>query len=111
MQDTASTHRVILIHHAAPPKPAVGQACNGCGVCCASEPCPAGVWITRRRSGPCAALRWLEAPRRYGCALMLKPEWAQRRGWAWLWRGLNRLAARSIAAGAGCDAQIDVVER
>ena len=36
-------HAVIHLHPSAPPKPAEGAACNGCGVCCAWQPCPLGV--------------------------------------------------------------------
>ncbi|RYF67964.1 MAG: hypothetical protein EOO29_36015, partial [Comamonadaceae bacterium] len=51
-------HQVIHLQPDAPTKPAFGQPCNGCGVCCASEPCPAGVLVSRRRHGACAALVW-----------------------------------------------------
>jgi len=38
------TTRTIAIHAAAPAKPALGEPCNGCGVCCAAEPCPVGMF-------------------------------------------------------------------
>lgn len=89
--------RVIAIHAAAPAKPALGAACNGCGVCCLSEPCPLGMLLSRRRTGPCSALRWAEAARRYECGAV-----AGRRGpWA-------VLARRWIAAGRGCDSDAEV---
>jgi hypothetical protein len=50
--------RIIKIHPDAPPKPAVGAPCNGCGVCCLAEPCPLGVILSRRLKGACVALRW-----------------------------------------------------
>jgi hypothetical protein len=81
---------VIRIHALAPPKPALGAACNGCGVCCLSEPCPVGMLISLRRTGACRALRWDEGAARYRCGLMAH-------------RTLRPIVARWIAAGQGCD--------
>ena len=99
-------YRVILLHAAAPAKPAAGQACNGCGWCCADEPCPLGALLSRRRLGACKALEWSGATGRYGCGVVITP-----RHWlpwlAWLPEPLlRRLALRWIAAGQGCDATI-----
>lgn len=95
--------RVIAIHPAAPPKPPLGQPCNGCGVCCLYEPCPLGVLVTRRRLGPCAALRWDDMGQHYRCGLLARSGW-----WARLWRPLLR---RWISAGSGCDADLQVQPR
>jgi len=93
----------VLIDVRAPAKPAFGAGCNGCGLCCASEPCPVGMVIFRRRSGACPALTWDEASRRYVCAVVRDPasvlpwlpvRWAER---------LRPLFVRWIAAGKGCD--------
>ena len=81
---------VIRIHALAAPKPGLGAACNGCGVCCLAEPCPVGRVFSLRRTGACSALRWDEAAARYRCGLMAQP-------------ALRRLVARWIAAGKGCD--------
>ena len=35
--------QAIHLHALAPAKPHTGAACNGCGVCCAWQPCPLGV--------------------------------------------------------------------
>jgi hypothetical protein len=79
----------IRIRPQAPDKPALGQACNGCGVCCMAEPCPLGALISLRRRGACKALRWDEGRYRCGAAR---------------WPGLlGALARRWIAAGRGCD--------
>ena len=86
--------RVIRIEAAAPPKPAVGAACNGCGVCCLAEPCPLGMVWSRRRHGACAALDWDAAGGHYRCGLLLR---AQARPL------LARLVRRWIGAGQGCD--------
>lgn len=82
--------RVILLHAEAPPQPPPGAACNGCGVCCAAEPCPLGMLLSRRLGGACRALRWDEAEARYRCG-------------AFGGRLPQRLVARWIGAGRGCD--------
>ena len=88
--------RVIRIQAEAPAKPAFGTACNGCGVCCLSEPCPVGMLVSRRRRGACTALRWEAGPAQYRCGLAMRP---------WL----AALAKRWIAAGLGCDSDAEVV--
>ncbi|MBK7899216.1 MAG: hypothetical protein KA603_08315 [Azonexus sp.] len=92
---------LIPLHRAAPPKPALGAPCNGCGVCCAAETCPLGRVVFRQRQGPCPALEW--HAERYRCGLLAEP----RRYLPWLPRGcagaVHRLLSRWIAAGAGCD--------
>jgi hypothetical protein len=95
---------VILLHAAAAPKPATGTPCNGCGQCCAAEPCPLGMLVSRRRVGACAALSWSEADGRYHCGVVAAPA----RWLPWLPAPLvRRLALRWIASGAGCDAEIE----
>lgn len=100
--------QVIRIHPAAPAKPALGQPCNGCGVCCLAEPCPLGVVISRRRHGACDALRWSAAAGRYQCGVLVEPQAYLPRGLGWCGPLLARLARRWIAAGTGCDADMDV---
>lgn len=101
----AATHRVIHLHPQAPSKPAWGAACNGCGVCCAAEPCPVGILVSRRRTGPCAALRWVDAATGYRCAVVQDPgAYLGVLPAAWV----RRLALRWIAAGAGCDSDAEV---
>ena len=88
--------QTIRIHPAAPAKPAWGEACNGCGVCCAAEPCPVGVLVTGRRRGACRALRWEAAESRYRCGLIGLPL-------------LGSLVRRLISAGRGCDSDAEVL--
>lgn len=89
----------------APLKPAVGQPCNGCGVCCLFEPCPLGVVLSRRRRGACVALQWDNAASNYRCGALADPG----RHLGWLPAGwARRLIRRWIAAGQGCDADLDV---
>jgi hypothetical protein len=105
-----SRHQLIYLHADAPAKPEVGAACNGCGLCCMAEPCPAGVLVTGRRKGACRALRWSNADGRYLCGLVSDPSRVLR----WLPRRLaplaSRLARRWIALATGCDANL-VAER
>ena len=105
-----SEHRVIEIHPEAPPKPAWGQPCNGCGVCCLAEPCPLGVLVSRRRQGACRALQWVPAQSAYRCGLMQAPAQYLPVPGRWAEALLARLARRWIAAGIGCDAAIELPE-
>lgn len=94
---------VIHLHPDAPAKPPAGAACNGCGVCCAWQPCPLGVLASGRRHGACAALRWDDGGRHYRCGLLSAPRSVWPRCPAALVPLLQRLARRWIAAGIGCD--------
>jgi len=102
--------RTVWIHPEAPPKPAVGEPCNGCGLCCLAEPCPVGVLVTLRTQGPCRALEWSGADRRYRCGMLVHP--TRYLGASGLPpqslpnRLLRRWSARMIAAGIGCDADL-----
>jgi hypothetical protein len=112
MQEVEISTRIIIIHPDAPPKPPMGAPCNGCGVCCLLEPCPLGIVVSRRRHGACAALRWDNGQGRYRCGLLWPPrDRAAARRWGWLGVGrawLQILVARWIAAGRGCDADLEL---
>ena len=95
--------QTIWLHPAAPAKPAPGAACNGCGICCAAEPCPLGVWLTRRVHGACAALQWSEAEARYHCGALAEPaRWLPLLPARWA----QALVSRWIAAATGCDSDL-----
>jgi hypothetical protein len=99
---------VIHLQPAAPAKPAPGAACNGCGVCCAWQPCPLGMLVSGRRKGACAALQWQAEARQYRCAMVADPQavWPALPGV--LRPALVALARRWIASGAGCDSALEV---
>ncbi|MFZ2987387.1 hypothetical protein [Ideonella sp.] len=94
----------MRLHPSAPPKPAPGDACNGCGVCCAAEPCPLGMLVSWRTRGPCVALDWADAAGQYRCSMVSDPRsrlpWLPKRLAPWI----SRLALRWISAASGCDA-------
>jgi hypothetical protein len=96
--------RTIWLHSTAPSKPAPGAPCNGCGVCCASAPCPLGMLASGRIAGRCSRLRFDDAASRYRCGLM---PGEPRPDATWLTRALAKSAAavlrRWIGAGIGCD--------
>lgn len=102
---------VIHLHLAAPRKPEEGEACNGCGVCCALETCPAARLLFLRKAGPCPALQWSAANARYQCGLLISP----RKFIGWLpkvaEKTASRLFTRSIAAGCGCDCSAEPEHR
>jgi len=111
-----NTPQIIHIQPEAAAKPGQGAPCNGCGVCCLSEPCPLGMLLFGRRSGACKALRWDAAARQYRCGAVTAPQDVMRQalphGLRWLAPAgaplLGRLAYRWIAAGQGCDSSLEV---
>jgi len=106
---------VIYIEPDAPAKPSPGAACNGCGVCCATEPCPLGVALFRKRRGACAALFWEPQQKVYRCGVVVRLETVARlvlprwMGFAApvLARALAWGAKRWIAVGVGCDSTLE----
>jgi hypothetical protein len=84
----------IRIHADAPTKPAWGAACNGCGVCCLSQPCPVGMLVSLRLRGACRALHWDATATRYRCGLIASAS--------------RPLLERWIAADTGCDSDATV---
>lgn len=105
--------RVIWLHKAAPNKPAEGLPCNGCGVCCATEPCPVALVFLFQRRGACKALLWNGDGNVYRCGMAQNPERYLRylrRLPAWAVRIAQRLVLRWIAAGTACDASDETEE-
>ena len=100
-------HQIIYLQPAAPPKPALGAPCNGCGVCCLAEPCPLGMVLSGQRSGACKAVRWDDAQHLYRCGALTDPAGVLPVRGRFLAGLLKRLALRWIAAGKGCDASLE----
>ena len=98
-----------------PVKPAYGSPCNGCGWCCASEPCGiAREFIGADGEGPCPALE--REGGRFVCGMIVRPLVYLGRvgsnvpaGDIRLGAEANTLIGRQIAealgAGRGCDAE------
>ena len=98
--------QVIRLHPAAPLKPAESAPCNGCGVCCAAEPCPIGVLVSGRRTGACVALQWHAAAGLYRCGMVAAPRTVLPRLPHVLVPLASRLARRWISAASGCDSDL-----
>lgn len=107
---------VVHIEPQAAPKPVPGAPCNGCGICCLSEPCPLGILLSRRRHGACVALRWDAEACQYRCGCLTDAtavlQQALPSALQWLTPFgrvlLARLGRRWIAAGIGCDSTLEV---
>lgn len=116
-QSAAITHRVVLSVRLAKPK--MGEACNGCGYCCATEPCSLAAEYLHCSTGPCVALEVRDG--RTVCGLVRNPL-------GYLWKAVHpdaddpvlepapeieeahRLSVELAAAlglGKGCDADDD----
>ena len=53
------------------PKPRLGEACNGCGYCCTTEPCRLAAEYLHCSTGPCVALEVRDG--RTVCGLVRNP--------------------------------------
>jgi hypothetical protein len=99
----------LPIQHA-PEKPREGEPCNGCGYCCAAEPCgvalkfiPVHQWGAR---GPCLAMEF-EAGR-FFCGLVRHPTRYIDVGEPAEWKTeldatVGAMIARLLGVGKGCD--------
>lgn len=71
--------------------------------------------LSRKRHGACDVLRWSDTQQQYRCAALMEPDTLVRRvlpaALRWLVRPLafllRRLARRWIAAGVGCDSNLE----
>ena len=87
-----------------PVKPAMGSPCNGCGWCCAEEPCGvARQYIPDHpEEGPCLALEW--AVGRFACGMIRRPSHYMLLPNDWADEAIGSMIAEALGAGRGCDA-------
>lgn len=87
----------------APAKPAYLQPCNGCGVCCALEPCAiAHDYIASDVVGPCPALDYDDG--RFVCGMTRRPSRYMGLPNDWADPMIGSLFADALGIGRGCDA-------
>lgn len=88
-----------------PVKPSFGSACNGCGYCCAVEPCKvAREFIPDHPTGgQCLALEWTEG--RFACGMIRRPGYYMRLPNDWADGLIGSMIADALGAGKGCDAE------
>lgn len=98
----------ITLQRDAPAKPRPGAPCNGCGVCCALRPCPLGMLLFRQRRGACPALQWQADAGHYRCGLLLAPQQYLPALPTCLLPAARRYTQRLIAAGQGCDCDVEL---
>lgn len=86
-----------------PEKPRFGEPCNGCGYCCAAEPCALAVeYVGAGEEGPCPALEfedgraWCGLVRHASRYMDLPNDWAD--------QILGEMFAAALGTGRGCDA-------
>jgi len=88
-----------------PAKPATGSPCNGCGWCCAEEPCGVARQFIpdHPAEGPCLALEWVEG--RFSCGMIRRPSHYMQLPNDWADGVLGGMIADALGAGRGCDAE------
>lgn len=88
----------------APEYPGYGSPCNGCGFCCAAEPCQIARDFAGFTEGPCPAMEFegerfvcgiVKAPSRY----IGTPEFGD--------AFLGEMIAKALGIGKGCDSEKD----
>lgn len=89
-------------------KPAHGQPCNRCGLCCMAVVCPVGAAVLKREQGPCPALDKLPDGT-FACGLVAHPHLyaGARRLMLEGPRALSEAAAILVGSGTGCDARFN----
>jgi hypothetical protein len=100
--------QIVELDAAAPAKPKLSEPCNGCGVCCAAEPCPVALIFLFQRKGRCRALIWQEENSRYICGMVAAPQRYSLLIPASLSAVMGRFFSSRIAAGIGCDSGIEI---
>lgn len=90
-------------------KPAHGQPCNGCGVCCHISVCPLGQSVFGPRLGPCPAVQKNpDDPHKWECGLVVEPmRFVMHKCLAHTWQAMRAAASILIGTGDGCDCRIN----
>lgn len=105
---TKTATQIIELHRLAPAKPALHAPCNGCGICCAAEPCPVAILFLFQRKGRCHALLWQEDQLRYVCGMVIQPARYSRLIPKSISEVMGKFFASRIAANIGCDSTIEI---
>lgn len=95
--------QTVELHQFTPAKPGYGASCNGCGACCAIEPCPVAHVFLFQLKGKCRALLWQDDANRYACGMVVCPDRYVSLIPKRLRECVGRFFASRIAAGTGCD--------
>ena len=111
MQTQRDASNVIWLQVDAPAKPPLGEACNGCGVCCAAETCPVSRVFLWQWRGSCRALEWHAELKQYRCGMLLHashylaylPRFLETRFQQWI--------QRWIAADTACDSPTEAAPK
>lgn len=87
-------------------KPAHGDPCTSCGVCCIASQCPVSLAVIGERPGPCPALGG--SPGRAECGLVKHPElFAPVQTARYGTKAMSDSALLLIGSGVGCDCRIN----
>jgi Fe-S-cluster-containing hydrogenase component 2 len=95
--------QIIELHSLAPLKPEFGARCNGCGACCAAEPCPVAFLFLFQFRRQCRALLWQNLTGRYVCGMVVCPDQYVRLIPKRLRNRMGKFFASRIATEVGCD--------
>jgi hypothetical protein len=89
-----------LVEMSLPNKPRYGEACNGCGLCCAIQLCPVAEIMFEGASAPCPALKMAPDGSRTYCQLVaIEKEF-----------GLAPLVQKVLGIGNGCGMEDEVIQ-
>jgi hypothetical protein len=87
-----------------PLKPAFGSPCNGCGYCCAEEPCAIAREYIPNHPGKGACVALEREGDRFVCGMIRRPGHYMWLPNDWADGHLGSLFAEALGAGRGCDA-------
>jgi hypothetical protein len=103
--------QIIEIHPMAPHKPEFGTHCNGCGVCCAAEPCPVAFIFLFQFKGRCRALLWQNDTGRYVCGMVVCSDQYVKLIPKRFRESMGKYFATRIATEVGCDFEAELMEK